>query len=283
MAPAPTATDRGKPVVVYLNQIRSTIGEQPKTKGAVRALGLHGIGSTAWHFPVPSNWGSVSRCAHLVKFAVAPHGRNPKHDKELAWIDGRCPRGRKIIDSYRSGRTTDVMVVTFDRPRRPSVSVERYELKELGDGARLATPEGDEIRLVVYEAGGIAIRWPTECDPASFFARLLSHFEVEKTYGDKIHIYADNREPEVIPAKGLGEYQKQVDFQVEVARIEEEASGIAFGWQASPVKVGQALGGIVTPTGIPYGLVRVMLEETGAGTIPTHSGELAGQLTKLAG
>jgi large subunit ribosomal protein L30 len=50
-----------------VTQIRSTIGTKPKHRGTVRALGLHGIGSTNTLPDRPEIRGMIARVPHLVR------------------------------------------------------------------------------------------------------------------------------------------------------------------------------------------------------------------------
>ena len=50
-----------------LTQIRSAIGQSPKHRGTLRALGLGKIGRTAEHEQSPALSGMLRKVAHLVK------------------------------------------------------------------------------------------------------------------------------------------------------------------------------------------------------------------------
>jgi large subunit ribosomal protein L30 len=54
-----------------LTQIRSTIGQTPRHRGTLRALGLGRIGKTAEHDDNPVIAGMVRKVRHLVKVEEA--------------------------------------------------------------------------------------------------------------------------------------------------------------------------------------------------------------------
>lgn len=59
----PTATGDG----IVVTQIRSSIGTKPKHRGTLRALGLHGIGTTNTLPDRPEIRGMLARVPHLVR------------------------------------------------------------------------------------------------------------------------------------------------------------------------------------------------------------------------
>lgn len=50
-----------------LTQVRSGIGQNPRNRGTLRALGLGRIGKTAEHDPTPVIAGMLRKVRHLVK------------------------------------------------------------------------------------------------------------------------------------------------------------------------------------------------------------------------
>ena len=50
-----------------VTQVRSTIGTKPKHRGTIRALGLHGIGSSNTLPDRPEIRGMIARVPHLVR------------------------------------------------------------------------------------------------------------------------------------------------------------------------------------------------------------------------
>lgn len=59
---------------VVVRQVRSAAGEKPKTRGTLRALGLHGVGSARAHLSGPDLEGMLHRVEHLVEVDQAPPG-----------------------------------------------------------------------------------------------------------------------------------------------------------------------------------------------------------------
>jgi large subunit ribosomal protein L30 len=57
---------------VQVTQVRSGIGTKPKHRGTLRALGLHGIGTTNTLPDRPEIRGMIARVPHLVRVEVAP-------------------------------------------------------------------------------------------------------------------------------------------------------------------------------------------------------------------
>ena len=51
---------------IKVTQVRSTIGAKPKTRGAMRALGLRGIGKSNVLEDNPVARGALARVSHLV-------------------------------------------------------------------------------------------------------------------------------------------------------------------------------------------------------------------------
>jgi large subunit ribosomal protein L30 len=52
---------------VKVTQVRSGIGQNPRNRGTLRALGLGRIGRSAEHDPSPSLAGMLRKVRHLVK------------------------------------------------------------------------------------------------------------------------------------------------------------------------------------------------------------------------
>jgi large subunit ribosomal protein L30 len=52
---------------LVVSQVKSSIGTKPKHRGTLRALGLHGIGTTNTLPDRPEIRGMISRVPHLVK------------------------------------------------------------------------------------------------------------------------------------------------------------------------------------------------------------------------
>lgn len=55
-----------------VTQVRSTIATKPKHRGTLRALGLHGIGSTNTLPDRPEIRGMIARVPHLIRVVEAP-------------------------------------------------------------------------------------------------------------------------------------------------------------------------------------------------------------------
>ena len=54
-----------------VTQVRSSIGTKPKHRGTLRALGLHGIGTTNLLPDVPDVRGMINRVPHLITVEAA--------------------------------------------------------------------------------------------------------------------------------------------------------------------------------------------------------------------
>jgi len=52
---------------VVVTQVKSAIGTKPKHRGTLRALGLHGIGTSNTLVDRPDVRGMIARVPHLVK------------------------------------------------------------------------------------------------------------------------------------------------------------------------------------------------------------------------
>ena len=59
-------------VTLEIRQCRSQIGEKPKTRGALRALGLGKIGAIRKLPPTPTSYGQIDKVRHLVQCRMAP-------------------------------------------------------------------------------------------------------------------------------------------------------------------------------------------------------------------
>jgi large subunit ribosomal protein L30 len=62
----------GDAAAVQVTQVRSGIGTKPKHRGTLRALGLHGIGTTNTLPNRPEIRGMIARVPHLVRVEAAP-------------------------------------------------------------------------------------------------------------------------------------------------------------------------------------------------------------------
>ena len=63
---------------IVVTQVRSSIGTKPKHRGTLRALGLHGIGSTNTLPDRPEIRGMIARVPHLIRVEPDPAGRESK-------------------------------------------------------------------------------------------------------------------------------------------------------------------------------------------------------------
>jgi large subunit ribosomal protein L30 len=54
-------------MAIRVTQVRSSIGTKPKHRGTLRALGLHGIGTTNELPDRPEIRGMIARVPHLVR------------------------------------------------------------------------------------------------------------------------------------------------------------------------------------------------------------------------
>jgi large subunit ribosomal protein L30 len=57
---------------ILVTQVRSSIGTKPKHRGTLRALGLHGIGSTNTLPDRPEIRGMIARVPHLIRVEPDP-------------------------------------------------------------------------------------------------------------------------------------------------------------------------------------------------------------------
>jgi len=74
--------------VLFVKQLGSAVGEKPKTRGALRALGLGHVGQTNFQPNTPSTLGSLARVRHLVVAAPIAYG---------------TPEGSATVDQLDSG------------------------------------------------------------------------------------------------------------------------------------------------------------------------------------
>ncbi len=59
---------------LVVTQVRSTIGTKPKHRGTLRALGLHGIGTTNTLPDRPEIRGMIARVPHLITVETSTAG-----------------------------------------------------------------------------------------------------------------------------------------------------------------------------------------------------------------
>jgi large subunit ribosomal protein L30 len=57
---------------LVVTQVKSSIGTKPKHRGTLRALGLHGIGTTNTLPDRPEIRGMIARVPHLIKVEAGP-------------------------------------------------------------------------------------------------------------------------------------------------------------------------------------------------------------------
>jgi large subunit ribosomal protein L30 len=59
---------------LVVTQVKSSIGTKPKHRGALRALGLHGIGTSNTLPDRPEVRGMIARVPHLIRVDETPAG-----------------------------------------------------------------------------------------------------------------------------------------------------------------------------------------------------------------
>ncbi len=67
---------------LLVTQVKSGIGTKPKHRGTLRALGLHGIGTSNTLPDRPEIRGMIARVPHLIKVQEAQPGGAERKDKE---------------------------------------------------------------------------------------------------------------------------------------------------------------------------------------------------------
>jgi large subunit ribosomal protein L30 len=78
---AATTTSSGSGGSLTVTQTRSAIGTKPKHRGTLRALGLHGIGTSNTLPDRPEVRGMIARVPHLVNVAEAAAAKPAKATK----------------------------------------------------------------------------------------------------------------------------------------------------------------------------------------------------------
>lgn len=110
--------DFGQPARVKVTLVRSTIGEPPKARGTVRALGLRKTGSSRTHQSSPSLAGMLERVRHLVTVDPLPADPNG-----LAPTPGLAGDG--VMQISRSDDIVHVAVQTRMSPREADARIHR--------------------------------------------------------------------------------------------------------------------------------------------------------------
>jgi len=108
--------DFGQPVRVRVTLVRSTIGEPPKARGTVRALGLRKTGSSRTHRLSPSLAGMLERVRHLV--AVDPLPADPNGP-----LPNASPASEGVTQITRSDDVVHVAVQTRMSPREADARI----------------------------------------------------------------------------------------------------------------------------------------------------------------
>ena len=79
---------------LIVTQVKSGIGTKPKHRGTLRALGLHGIGTSNELPDRPEIRGMIARVPHLVRVETAAGGAGVPAEAEEAGPAGR-PAGKE--------------------------------------------------------------------------------------------------------------------------------------------------------------------------------------------
>ena len=102
-----SAASGGSPITV--TQTRSGIGTKPKHRGTLRALGLHGIGTSNTLPDRPEIRGMIARVPHLVAVAEAAPAAPPKAAKasKAAKSAKRATAKKESTESAESTESTE--------------------------------------------------------------------------------------------------------------------------------------------------------------------------------
>ena len=89
MAPA-TRKSAGSGSQVMVTQVKSAIGSKPKHRGTLRALGLHGIGSSNTLPDRPEIRGMIARVPHLISVQETAAGGAGAPAKPATGVTGQA-------------------------------------------------------------------------------------------------------------------------------------------------------------------------------------------------
>jgi ribosomal protein L30 len=173
-----------------VTQVGSVIGEKPKTVGAMRALGLRGIGQTRLQRDCASTWGSINRVRHLVYVEV-----DPPAGLKVEVLRADYPLGaQSTIRVRKPGRTLDsVQDSTGTREERLTVS--HYKVEERD--AVLIRVGRDELAKAENYDGYFSVNWTTSLRARLAIEAVVSSLKLSGK-GQGIVIRRDNNEPELI-------------------------------------------------------------------------------------
>ncbi len=271
---------------IFVRQIRSNHHIKPKTRGALRALGLRGIGDTNLLPDEPSVWGNLRQAGERIEHERvafgSPYAQTPA--PEFHHPDSR------ILVALDDGEVAEAVLGDPDpdgdesSPNGTSeggggVNSESFHIDQLGISDRIDTPEGDSVWHVRYEQGGSSITWRTTLGPAEFFVKALQRVKIEDGRYHTVEVYAgDDPTPSIMK---IVELETLKGVKPEIIRLEDAEGGVAFGWQLAALQNKGAEGGIVAPTAMPRQLLEDLLVTTGTDSVKIHSHELAVRAVEL--
>jgi len=233
-------------IVYYIGQVGSEIGEKPKTKGALRALGLRGIGSSNLqpYSPDPAadtTLGSLRRAMHLVEFEILEYGttyarkRAPEFHQRLAVDEWRHPaaagsaRIRSTLGTESSGsQPVKIAPTPYDISSGPNM------------GARFTLADDSLVLLEQHDLN--TLTWPTELRLSEFFREATPIVALGKRAVD---LYSDDgiQSVKLDDMKGMSKSEEEPIF---VARVDDFERQVSLVWQRSLYEQNNVEGGVAS-------------------------------------
>lgn len=206
-----TATVRfGVPPAIAVELRRSSIGEAPKVRGTLRALGLRRRGSIRVHQTSPEILGMVGRVRHLV--AVTPMGQLEVND--WARTHRVPPRLAASVQRFAD----------LDLPQDPNI-----EVSPVGrhDRSIVSTQSSDAFSSVTFRAG------VTAAEAVARIPKALTQFIGARSV-DSITTRAvvwDPRDGQIREFRGQGEARPWAGFNAVFALFSASAKDIEVGFE----------------------------------------------------
>lgn len=101
---AAAATSSGS---LTVTQTRSAIGTKPKHRGTLRALGLHGIGTSNTLPDRPEVRGMIARVPHLVRVAEEAAAATKPAKATKGATAAKAPKAAKVTESAKAPEATE--------------------------------------------------------------------------------------------------------------------------------------------------------------------------------
>ena len=218
--------------VVLVKQVRSSEHAKPKTRGAIRALGLGRIGRINVQPDSPSTWGALRKVIGIVQAS-------------------------RFVYSEQSGlrkltSNNGCHLVTM-----------RYEAGQGGIGRQLSLPDGGVVFYERYKDFS-TLTWPTLYSAADFFRVIRDQGKIDQGVVELFGLGNGTSRSE--PIYRLVKRDPRDLDDIYVARFDDPYDGLSFVWQRSLTTQNELECGIASRD-ISWSMVENLIEATGTPSV----------------